>query len=137
MDQKYVAQVEYLIGEIEKQTSSKKIDEVYRLFTMNSDKIMPRRLLARCAQVLLVEQATYSTDNIDNAEKVQAKFMAVILREFRKNIEYTKFLEKKKEEIMNRQKNATGLGTNKNAAGRKPIVNDLFNNRNAGISRKK
>jgi hypothetical protein len=38
------------------------------------------------------------------SEKIQAKFMAVILREFRKNIEYSKFLEKKKADLMNKQK---------------------------------
>ena len=36
---------------------------------------------------------------LEVSEQVQAKFMAVILREFRKNIEYTKYVEKKREEI--------------------------------------
>jgi hypothetical protein len=53
--------------------------------------------------------------------------MAVILREFRKNIEYTKYIEKKREEM--RIQSKTGAGPRNVATGtatRKPIVNDLF-----------
>jgi hypothetical protein len=88
-----VAQVDYQLNEIEKGKGSSAIDEIYRLFILNKDKILPLRLLAKCAQMLL------NDSQLEVTEQVQAKFMAVILREFRKNIEYTKYVEKKREEI--------------------------------------
>jgi hypothetical protein len=81
------------LSEIDKGKGNAAIDEIYRLFILNKDKILPLRLLAKCAQMFL------SDSQLEVSEQVQAKFMAVILREFRKNIEYTKYVEKKREEI--------------------------------------
>ena len=52
---------------------------------------------------------------------MQAKFMAVMLREFRKNIEFNRYLERKKAET----RKTNTMGTNA-PSNRKPIVNDLF-----------
>ena len=62
------------------------------------------------------------------SEQIQAKFMAVILREFRKNMEYTRFIQEKRSSSLKKQ----GVQNVKNNVGstansRKPIVNDLFN----------
>jgi hypothetical protein len=68
---------------------------------MNSEKILPLRVLARCAYLFLTpaeitdgQPVTQKSDLV--SEQIQAKFMALILREFRKNIEYTRFMDLKR-----------------------------------------
>ena len=125
LDQKYVAQVEYQLSDIEKRGTASSIDEIYRLFILNKDKVLPLKLLARCAQLFISDG---SPSQLEVSEQMQAKFMAVILREFRKNIEYTKYLEKKREEMRLQAKTPGGGPRNAGtkATIRKPIVNDLF-----------
>jgi hypothetical protein len=41
------------LTEVEKGKGSSAIDEIYRLFIINKDKILPLRLLAKCAQMLI------------------------------------------------------------------------------------
>lgn len=45
--------MDYQLNEIEKGKGSSAIDEIYRLFILNKDKILPLRLLAKCAQMLI------------------------------------------------------------------------------------
>jgi hypothetical protein len=93
---------------------------------MNSDKILPLRVLARCAELFIRGEDSKLSESI--SEQIQAKFMAVILREFRKNMEYTRFIQEKRSGSLKKQ----GAQNVKNIVGstgnsRKPIVNDLFN----------
>lgn len=70
---------------------------------MNSEKILPLKVLARCAYLFLTPAeitdgypVTPKSDLV--SEQIQAKFMALILREFRKNIEYTRFMDIKRQQ---------------------------------------
>jgi len=61
--------------------------DLYRLFTRNQDKILPLRTLVKCIQLLPGEQ---ESGILSVSEQMQAKFMTLIVREYRKNREYTK-----------------------------------------------
>jgi hypothetical protein len=68
--------------------------DLYRVFTRNQDKILPLKTLVKCIQLL--PSSDDFEDQREMSEQTQAKFMTLIIREFRKNREYTKFRDQKR-----------------------------------------
>lgn len=76
------------------------ITDLHRLFTRNQDKIVPLKTLVRCIELIPNQDDNsrkgVSEQEIRVNEQMQVKLMTLILREFRKNREYTKFRDQKR-----------------------------------------
>jgi hypothetical protein len=79
-------------GEIQKRVDGL-ITDLHRHFARNSDKILPLKTLVRCLE-LIPDREGASLQEVN--EQMQVKLMSMILREFRKNREYTKHREQKR-----------------------------------------
>ena len=57
------------------------INEIYRAINRNQDKLLPAKTLVKCVNL----------QNEDITEDLKARFLVLILKEFRKNREQNKF----------------------------------------------